>query len=144
MTDRELQTLTPQECITHLEDGHIGRLAFIDKVGVLPMVTPVNYVFDNDRVVFRTDPGSKLNAAVLGAPVAFEVDGVDERTKTGWSVVVRGHAEEVADAGEMTDPGRAALLPWASGDKAHYVRVQPRQMSGRKISLADVPSNWWG
>ena len=50
---------------------------------------------------FGTDPGSKLTAALHGAPVAFEVDGTDEQQQVGWSVVVRGHIEEV------TEPKRA-------------------------------------
>jgi hypothetical protein len=27
------------------------------------VIFPVNYVFDRDLIVFRTDPGSKLDAA---------------------------------------------------------------------------------
>jgi hypothetical protein len=46
--------------------------------------------------VIRTDAGSKLAAALRGAPVAFEVDGVDETHQVGWSVVVRGRAEDCA------------------------------------------------
>jgi hypothetical protein len=37
---------------------------------------------------FRTDPGSKLDAATERESVAFEVDAVDavdEATRTGWS-----------------------------------------------------------
>jgi hypothetical protein len=30
---------------------------------------------------------------------AFEIDGIDERERTGWSVVVSGRAEEVVDPG---------------------------------------------
>jgi uncharacterized protein len=54
------------------------------------VIFPLNYVFDQGGVVFRTDPGTRLEAAADAAPVAFELDAVDEATRTGWSVVVRG------------------------------------------------------
>ncbi|MFL6046041.1 MAG: pyridoxamine 5'-phosphate oxidase family protein [Propionibacteriaceae bacterium] len=48
----------------------------------------------NERCTTATDAGSKLAAALRGAPVAFEVDVVDQKRQVGWSVVVRGRAEE--------------------------------------------------
>jgi hypothetical protein len=38
------------------------------------MIFPVNSIFDHDLVVFRTDPGTKLDAAREREWVAFEVD----------------------------------------------------------------------
>ena len=57
---------------------------------------PVNYVLDAEAPVFRTDPGSKLDAAAESAPVAFEVDAAEEVIRTGWSVF-RGALAEVTD-----------------------------------------------
>jgi uncharacterized protein len=57
-------------------------------------------VYD-DMVVFRTDPGSKLDAAAERELVAFDVDAADEATRTGWSVVVRGALAEVSDPGDL-------------------------------------------
>jgi hypothetical protein len=34
-------------------------------------------------VVFRTDPGTKLDAAADATAVAFEIDAVHEGTRTG-------------------------------------------------------------
>jgi nitroimidazol reductase NimA-like FMN-containing flavoprotein (pyridoxamine 5'-phosphate oxidase superfamily) len=53
----------------------------VDAVGVMPSVVPVNYLLDNDRIVIRTDAGSKLAAALRGASVAFEVAAW---TKPDW------------------------------------------------------------
>lgn len=95
-------------------------------------------------VVFRTDIGSKLSAGLREAPVAFEIDGVDRRAHTGWSVVVRGRAEEVTDPAELKRLRELPLVPWAPGPKDHFLRVRPSQVSGREISVADLPANWWG
>jgi len=50
------------------------------------VIFPVNYALDEGAVVFRTDPGSKLDAMAGGARVQF---AVDEGSRTGWSMVVR-------------------------------------------------------
>ena len=88
--------------------------------------------------------GSKLTAALHEAPVAFEVDGIDERQQTGWSVVVRGHVETVTDPAECDQLRETPLVAWAPGAKPHYVRVNPRMVTGRRVSLHRLPSDWWG
>jgi len=134
--------MTIEECRTLLGRRHLGRLAFVD--GDLPLILPVNYVLDDGAVIFRTDAGSKLDAAVRGAPVAFEVDGVNELDQTGWSVLARGHAESVTDPAVLDRLRALPLVPWAPGAKPHYVRVNAADVTGRRISVADMPFSWWG
>ena len=134
--------LSREECHTLLGARHLGRLAFVE--GKWPVILPVNYVLDDASVIFRTDEGSKLDAAVRGAPVAFEVDGVNEIEQTGWSVLARGHAEQVTEPGLLDRLRRLPLVPWAPGAKAHYVRIDTTDVTGRRISVADMPFAWWG
>ena len=145
MADPQLEVLAEEECWRLLGAHHLGRLALVDTKG--PVIVPVNYVFDREREapVFRTDPGSKLDAAVEAAPVAFEVDAADEATRTGWSVVVRGALAEVTDPGDLERLRALPLYPWAPGDKARYVRVRPASVTGRRIRIPDdLPFTWWG
>jgi uncharacterized protein len=150
MPRKTMRDLTVRECIDLLGQHNLGRLAFLAKVGVMPLILPVNYVIDQDMLIFRSDPGSKLTAAILGAPVAFEVDGgYDEKNQTGWSVVVHGHAEEVTDPADLARLEHLPLVPWGPGAKAHYVRVRPGQINGRritltKIDLSELPVHWFG
>ena len=119
MTNRRLEALSDEQCLRYLESASLGRIAL--QVGQSPAILPVNYaVFDGD-VVFRTDPGSKLSAALMGVQVAFEVDSGE--AGAGWSVVVVGYAEEVRDTRtleriEELDPSRghpgAAITSCAS------------------------------
>lgn len=63
------------------------------------------HVVDGQDVVFRADRGSKLSAADRKDHVAFEADDWDLRTRTGWSVLLKGRAEvvhEVAVPGTIT------------------------------------------
>jgi uncharacterized protein len=141
--DHRWQELPDDECRRLLGERHLGRLALVDADG--PVILPVNYTLDEGSVVFRTDPGSKLDAAAAGATVAFEVDAADERDRTGWSVVVRGQAGEVSELAELERLRALPLYPWAPGAKARYVRIRPTSVTGRRIALpADLPFTWWG
>ena len=128
-----LEVLERHECLALLAGEEVGRLGVVS--GGHPLILPVNYVLDGDTVVFRTAPGTKLDAARRTA-VAFEVDRFDRGARTGWSVVVQGVADEVTD---FADPAllerlaRLRLDPWTEGEKPNVVRIVPRVVSGRRL-----------
>jgi uncharacterized protein len=125
------QELTKSECFDLLAREPLGRIAITDDQG--PAVFPVNFIFDKHMVVFRTDEGSTLDAACRGSRVAFEIDGIDAATRTGWSVLIRGETVEVTDASELRRLSEIIPAPWAPGTKAHVVRVLPAVVTGRRI-----------
>jgi len=136
------QELTKSECFGLLSREHLGRVAVVDDRG--PIVFPVNFVLDRHMVVFRTDKGTKLDAACRGSRVAFEIDGIDAATRTGWSVVVRGEAVEVTDPAELVRLRKRRLLPWAPGAKSRYVRILPAVLTGRRIWAPGGPPDQGG
>jgi nitroimidazol reductase NimA-like FMN-containing flavoprotein (pyridoxamine 5'-phosphate oxidase superfamily) len=131
------QELTKSECFELLAQEHLGRVALVDDRG--PVVFPVNFVLDRHMVVFRTDTGTKLDAACRGRRVAFEIDGTDAADHTGWSVLVRGEAVEVTGEAELTRLRKLPLNPWAPGAKTRYVRVLPAALTGRRILALGGP-----
>ncbi len=133
------QELSKSECFQLLAQERLGRVAVVDDRG--PVVFPVNFVLDRHMVVFRSDEGTKLDAACRGSRVAFEVDGSDAAAHTGWSVVIRGEAVEVTDPAELTRLRKRPLDPWAPGAKTHYVRILPAVLTGRRISAAGGSSH---
>jgi len=136
------QELTKSECFALLARERVGRVAVVDDLG--PVVFPVNFVLDRHMVVFRTDEGTKLDAACRGSRVAFEIDGADAAAHTGWSVLVRGEAIEVTDPGELARLRKLRLDPWAPGARAHYVRILPAVLTGRRIWAPGEPSHRGG
>lgn len=130
-----LDELPETECHALLAAHHFGRLA-VESDG-WPLIMPVNYVFDGRRIAIRTDCGTKLLAAPLSR-VAFEVEEVEDTERAGWSVVVTGVAHEVTDAlDEVSETMRQLLVePWAPGQKAHWIRVDPRRITGRRLRRA--------
>ena len=142
--DSLLEDLAEDECLDLLNRHHFGRVAFLEQIDLPPVIMPLNYLMHADSVVVRTDPGSKLGGVLRDAPVSFEIDGIDQRHRTGWSVVVSGRAQQVVDPNELEELYQTPLLPWAPGDRSQYVRITPALVTGRRISVADLPSSWWG
>jgi uncharacterized protein len=136
------QELTRSECFRLLSREQLGRVAVVDDQG--PVVFPVNFVLDRHMVVFRTDEGTKLDAAARRGKVAFEIDGADAAAHTGWSVLIRGEAAEVTDPAELARLRKLPLSPWAPGAKSRYIRVLPAKLTGRQISVPGDPADRGG
>lgn len=103
-----------------------------------PLIRPVNYVFDDrsQSVVFRTAHGSKFHALLRSAHAAFEIDGIDEGERTGWSVIMRGVTDEIVGPTEVRRLENLGLELWAPGRKAHWMYIRAWTVSGRRIVLA--------
>jgi nitroimidazol reductase NimA-like FMN-containing flavoprotein (pyridoxamine 5'-phosphate oxidase superfamily) len=128
-----VEIIEREECLRLLGEQVVGRLGFVD-LGQ-PLILPVNFELDDDVVVFRPAEGTKLRSG-LGSEVCFEVDGVDRVARAGWSVVIEGVLEEATllSGRKALDHTRAvATEPWAPGTKAHWQRVVPSHISGRRI-----------
>lgn len=122
--------LSISESLQRLREVPVGRLAVV--VDGKPEIFPVNHIVDHGTVVFRTNAGTKLAAAV-GHDVAFEVDGYDVDTATAWSVVVKGRAVESTRLHEVLNSMKLPIFPWHQSPKPHYVRIDPEQISGRSF-----------
>jgi uncharacterized protein len=135
----ELQQLSQHECFALLATQQIGRIGI--NAEHYPLIFPVNYALDHGVVIIRSDPGMKLTHA-SHANVTFEVDEIDQHRRSGWSVLIRGLAEEV------TPDHRAALIertkavasePWAPGEHGHWIRLIPHAISGRRLVAGELP-----
>ncbi len=133
LLDEGLELLTEDQCREFLALGSIGRVGVT--VGGLPVILPVNYAYVGDDVVFRSGEGTKLRAAAsgAGAVIAFEIDGFNEAEREGWSVLIVGRATTVTDPDELEMLRECGPVPWAGGERDHYVRLCPEMLSGRRI-----------
>jgi uncharacterized protein len=134
MEVQELQALSPQECERLLARTTVGRVGI--SMRALPVVLPVNYAMLDGDVVIRTGEGTKLDAALAGAVVAFEVDHVDPIYHEGWSVLLQGRAAEIADPHDIERARALPLRPWAPGTRDRYIRIPAEVISGRRIAVA--------
>lgn len=133
----DIYELAPEDCVRLLKTVPVGRVGVT--MDALPVVLPVNFVVNDGTIVLRTVPGTKLDAATAGMVVAFEVDNYGTSNEPwGWSVLVRGVAEEITDPTELQTVRALPLESWAlDGSADRYVKIVPTMISGRRI----IPSH---
>jgi uncharacterized protein len=126
-----LEILPFDMCLRLLATVPVGRVSFLADGEIV--VLPVNHVLDGQDPVFRTARGSKLSAAEGQDLVAFEADEYDERTRSGWSVLVNGRAEPVYEEAEIQRLSHLGLHPWITAvERPFWIRIRPTAISGRQ------------
>lgn len=126
--------LSEAECKQLLAQHTAGRVGFM--VGDGPQILPVTYQYRTGSVIFRTSPYGPLAGLVRRTSVAFEIDGIDEQNKSGWSVLVLGFAEAMAHDYLLTTAWETGPVPWADGVRNLFIEITPRKISGRSIRSA--------
>lgn len=135
----DVAELSVEQCRALLSTQQVGRLGVV--VDGYPVIMPVNYALDHDVVVLRKRTGSTL-AALQHANVTLQIDAIDPVTHSGWSVLVRGLAEEVTEqhGSELVARTHATgQAPWAPGDDVHAVRLIPHKITGRRLVGPGLP-----
>jgi uncharacterized protein len=136
MSTEELEVMPQGECLRLLGTNHLGRLGIVDR-DVRPLIFPVNYVFDEGVVVFRTGRGSKLDLAP-GSPVCFEIDGWAAGAGIGWSVLVKGTAHDVTEPRGMPTSRirNLPVRPTAPGRRDHWIAIEAEEITGRRFTTS--------
>jgi hypothetical protein len=131
MTSEGLDILELDECYALLRTQSLGRVAV--RIAEEITILPVFYGLLGDDVVFRTGPGTKLDAAVLGTKVAFEIDCGSQGGEPGWSVLVSGHAHELREPREQSEAHAAVGDAWPAGERQRFVRITAEKVTGRRL-----------
>ena len=121
--------LSDEECRALLASRSLGRIALTS--GALPIIIPVEYVYADGVITFRSERDMSLRAAAEGDVLAFEIDYYDPHERAGWSVLVLGRATV------LTTDHEVEHVPWLDGESSdperhHYVRLHAELISGRR------------
>jgi uncharacterized protein len=128
--------LSENECIKLLAEQTVGRIGFMTPDG--PQILPVSYQYRFGSVIFRTSPAGALAGLTQRTSVAFEVDKVDERGRSGWSVLVLGFAEAMVHNYLLASTWETSPVPWADGTRNLFIEIKPRKISGRSVHAPTV------
>lgn len=124
--------LPENECLQLLAARSIGRIAWTSTTG--PIILPVSYVYHRGEVVLRTSPDSDLAELAEQQPVALEVDFLDEATRSGWSILLRGICRAPQDVDDLEGHWvHSQVKPWAPGDRPLFICITPWSITGRSI-----------
>lgn len=128
----DLRRLSRDECLRLLASRTFGRYAHVESARALDVVL-VNYVTRADgSILFRSGPGPKLSAAERHDVVAFQVDDINERERTGWSVLVTGRARRLRYSEVVALEQMPA--PWATGPRNYVILIEPTRIEGRRLT----------
>ena len=118
-------------CLALLAVPWVGTLAVTENA--LPVVLPVGYVLDGDRVIMRVAAGSLLARAAPGHVVAFCAHSGDRKRSGSWSVAVTGTFERVSAPGDPRHYPYGPVAGW-SGDDADdiWFGLPTELMTGRR------------
>jgi nitroimidazol reductase NimA-like FMN-containing flavoprotein (pyridoxamine 5'-phosphate oxidase superfamily) len=134
MVSRSIEMLSDEDCYALGATMRVGRFVFVDGDG--PIALPVNFALVGPDVIFRIETGSGLRRGV-GTQASFEIDRIESAEHLGWSVLLRGQAEEVA-LDEVPDllqrAGAQFPQPWAAGTHNLWVRLRVRSVTGCRLS----------
>lgn len=127
-----IEALTDEQCWKLLEKDGVGRLAtaVLDRATgkVTPDIFPINFHVFEQRILFRTAPGSKLIDLTAQPTVAFQTDG--HRGRKHWSMVVHGTARRMAFDSDIQESGVLDLQSTLPTEKWNYVRIDVDTITG--------------
>jgi nitroimidazol reductase NimA-like FMN-containing flavoprotein (pyridoxamine 5'-phosphate oxidase superfamily) len=81
-----------REFLSEAQVAHIGVVS-----NGVPYVSPMSFVLDGNRILFRTKPGKRFEALMANPTVSVEVSRFDEASGDWMSVIIQGQAAERAD-----------------------------------------------
>lgn len=129
----EFKPISPSRCQELLESQSIGRIAWQAADG--PQILPVTYAYHEGTIIFRTSPYGVLSELVRPTDVAMEIDELDQQNRQGWSVVVQGRAQGVAEPDQLVRMWTVGgVVPWASGIRNVFIQIVPHRITGRIVA----------
>jgi nitroimidazol reductase NimA-like FMN-containing flavoprotein (pyridoxamine 5'-phosphate oxidase superfamily) len=135
--DEPITILSTAESWVFLRQRTMGRLAV--SVAGHPDIFPINYYADDNSIVFRTAPGSKLLEVTINNSVAMETDAYS--ATEAWSVVVKGTATVIEKQADVYAAEALPLRSWVPTVKPVFVRVTPTEINGRHFALGPEPES---
>jgi hypothetical protein len=116
------------DCYQLLDEQRIGRVSIIENG--YPVAIPVSYrlagTHADRRIVIRTAPTTTI--AQYEGPSSLEVDHIDEREKTAWSVIARGTLHKLFGGDTLPDP-----QPWLIDGRQQWLAISVVAVSGRRF-----------
>ncbi|HJV13846.1 MAG TPA: pyridoxamine 5'-phosphate oxidase family protein [Propionibacteriaceae bacterium] len=129
----EFRAISPARCQELLASQSVGRVAWQAADG--PQILPVTYAWYEGTIIFRTSPYGVLSELIRPTEVALEIDELDQKTHQGWSVVVQGRAQGVAEPDELVRMWSVGgVVPWAAGLRNVFIQITPHKVTGRMVA----------
>lgn len=121
--------LDDAECRALLARNSVGRVGWRSHQG--QQLLPVTYAYRGGAIVFRTSPYGLLSGLIDPTEVAFEIDELDQSSRTGWSVVAHGISRAGTWGGLPSETASQDIQPWLGGARNLTIEIQLKAVTGR-------------
>jgi len=91
-----MEPISELEALKFLEAAPVAHIGVV--ADGVPYVTPMSFVMDGKRILFRTKPGRRFAAIEANPIVSIEVSEFNDENGEWKSVVVRGRASTTTDS----------------------------------------------
>ena len=120
-----MESITVEQAKRFLDESLVAHIGVISEGE--PYVTPMSFVVDDDRILFRTNPGKRYEAMMDNAAVSIEASTFDNETGDWTSVIVSGRAAEAGDDATISLAVRLLLRKYDTtiGSLLNRGRIQP-------------------
>ncbi|MEA1902441.1 MAG: pyridoxamine 5'-phosphate oxidase family protein [Actinomycetota bacterium] len=90
-----MEPITEAKALELLEDSLVAHIGVV--VDGEPYVTPMSFIVDGKRILFRTKSGRRFSGIEANPVVSIEASKFDEETGDWTSVIVKGVATVATD-----------------------------------------------
>ena len=131
-----MEEITPERAKSFLSEAAVAHIGVISHGE--PYVTPMSFVVQGNRILFRTKPGKRYEAMVENPSVSIEVSRFDEDSGDWSSVIVKGTAALVIDDETIAETIRLLLRKYESSIGSPLTRggIQPMASFPHVIEVA--------
>lgn len=133
------EALTRAVCLTLLQPGGIGRIAYSQRA--LPAIVTVGYAVVDEVLVLRLDEDSPELASLRNSVVAFQTDHGSQRDERSWSVTCVGKARPVEDAAEALDLALGNDWTMSTTGRPAFLRMESDLLEGRVFHALPLAPN---
>lgn len=126
------ESLPTAACMTLLRSVPAGRLVYTENA--LPAVLQVTFAILAGEVVIPTG-GDPWFRRFDGGVLAFETGAVDPSTRSGWTVLVIGHARLVSGLEGLHDVNDVSAIPWDPSVGGDCLVIDGERITGHRIRL---------
>jgi nitroimidazol reductase NimA-like FMN-containing flavoprotein (pyridoxamine 5'-phosphate oxidase superfamily) len=134
---RTFQRLDAEDCWKLVGSQGVGRIGFMSETHV--HIVPTRYDAHRGTAYFRAGTFGELARRVHGQSVSLQVEDLDRRTFSGWSVLMSGQAHRVEDAATVAarwSAGRPS--PWLPSADSQWIALLVDDIEGERVMPSGI------
>ncbi len=131
-TPRAFERLDAEQCWKLVGSQGTGRIGFMSDTHI--EIVPARYDAHRGTAYFRAGTFGELARRVHGQSVSLQVEELDRRTFSGWSVLMSGQAHRVEDAATVAalwSAGRPS--PWLPSPDSQWIALPVDDIAGERV-----------